>query len=162
MIDAIRPRFRLMTALALAAGLSACGGDRPPASPEIVHAIKARKENYKEIGGAFKTITDEIKIGSPDANSVGSAAREVQMRSKEQLQYFVPGSGPDSGEKTRAKAEIWADLPAFRQKHEDFIAAADKLVATVNSGDVAAMVEQHKAVGAACKTCHDRFRAPDE
>jgi len=145
--------------------LSACGGksDHPPAAPEIVAAIKARKANYKEIGGAFKTLTDEIKSGAPDVNALGPMARDIVTRSQGQLQHFPPGSGPESGEKTRAKADIWSDQAGFTRAHEDFVLRAQQLVQALEGpADPTMLAERHKALGASCKTCHDRYRLPDE
>jgi cytochrome c556 len=150
---------------ALVATQSGCSsGDEKGAvaSPEIVQAIQARKESYKEIGGAFKSISDEIKSGAPDVNSVGPLARDILSRAQSQLPYFIPGSDTRSGEKTRAKPAIWADMAGFTKAHEDFIGASERLVSAVVSADMAAIAEAHKKLGATCKSCHDRFRAPDD
>jgi len=147
-------------------GLSGCGSrdgqDVVAASPEIVEVIEARKVNYKEIGGAYKTIADEIKSGAPDLNTIGPMAQEIRTRAAGQLDYFVAGSGPESGEKTRAKAQIWRSLADFSAAHEKFLAAADRLIAAAKSGDVAAVSARYDELGAACKGCHDRFRERDE
>lgn len=128
------------------------------ATPQVTQAIAARKANYKEIGGDFKTLNDEIKSGAPDPNAVTSAARDIQRRSKLSLPYFVPGSGPESGEKTRAKADIWTNLADFTKWQENFIAAADRFAQTAEAGDAAAIATQFKVLGEACKSCHDKYR----
>jgi cytochrome c556 len=158
----VRQLHSLIAAVLLA--LTGCGGapEPPPAPPEIVHAIEARKASYKEIGGAFKTISDEIKSGAPDINSLAPAAREVLSRARGQLPWFPPGSGPDSGVKTRAKPEVWKDFAAFTEAHEHFVAAAESMVSAVDSNDTAALAERHQTLGKTCKGCHDSFREPDE
>jgi len=124
-------------------------------------AIEARKVNYKEIGGAFKTITDEIKTGRPDPNTIGPMAREIRARAAEQLKYFPLGSDVESRVKTRGKAAIRSDYASFTANHEKFVAAADQLVTAIQAGDMASVVSLHSALGATCKNCHDRFREPD-
>lgn len=128
------------------------------ASPAITAAIAARKANYKEIGGAFKTINDEIKSGSPDFNSVRPLARDIAARSALQLKHFPKGSGPESGVKTRAKPAIWKDYASFSKLQKDMVASANTLSAAATARDVAALSKARTALGATCKSCHDKFR----
>lgn len=139
----------------------AAKGDYVAPTQEVIDAIAARKANYKEIGGAFKTISDEIKTGAPDLNTIGPMAQEIYTRAGDQLKYFPSGSGMESGEKTRAKAEIWRDLATFTASHEKFVAAAERLVAAGRAADVAAIKTRYGELGATCKDCHDRFRERD-
>ena len=132
------------------------------AAPAIVSAIKARQANFKEIGGAFKTVNDEIKSGAPDFASVRPAAREVAVRAAGQAKYFVKGSGPQSGEKTRALPAIWTDAAGFAQVNANFVRAARALDAAAQKGDVAALTAARTALGGTCKACHDKFRARED
>jgi cytochrome c556 len=131
------------------------------ATPDIVVAIKSRKGNYKEIGGAFKTINDEIKTGAPNIDTIQPLSKDILKRAALQMNFFPAGSGPESGEKTRAKAEIWSDRDTFTQLHKDFIDAAQQLDAAITAGDIASLGAKQKAVGGTCKSCHDRFREPE-
>ena len=131
------------------------------ATPQIVAAVNARKANYKEIGGAFKTINDEIKSGNPDMNAVKTAARDIAARAPQQLKYFPKGSGPESGIKTRAKAVIWADQATFLKGQQELVAASAALQTAAMSGDGAALASARTRTAAACKSCHDRFREED-
>lgn len=94
------------------------------ATPAVTNAIKARQASYKEIGGAFKSINDELKSGSPDMNSVRPLARDIATRAALLPKYFPKGSGSESGIKTRAKPEIWKDNAAFVKLQGDMITAA--------------------------------------
>jgi cytochrome c556 len=153
-------RNRLVgVSVGLAALGSACAAYA--ASPAIIAAINARKSNYKEIGGAFKTINDEIKTGSPDLATVRPLARDLVARASGQLKYFPKGSGPGSGEKTRAKAAIWTDQATFVKLHNNMLGSARALQAATDKGDVAAMASARTALGGACKACHDKFRESD-
>ncbi|QGP81120.1 c-type cytochrome [Sphingobium sp. CAP-1] len=131
------------------------------ASPVATAAVNARKANYKEIGGAFKTINDELKSGAPDMNSVRPLARDIATRSALQLKYFPKGSGPESGLKTRAKAAIWSDNAAFVKLQNDMVSASKALNAAAESGNGSALASARTTLGGLCKSCHDRFREAD-
>ena len=68
----MRKCFELAAVSAVVIALGSYGA--LAAAPNIVAAIKARQANYKEIGGSFKAINDELKSDSPDMNSVRMAA----------------------------------------------------------------------------------------
>lgn len=153
----MKTRYRAAACLALLLGSYAAWA----ASPAVTSAISARKANFKEIGGAFKTINDELKSGAPDMNAVRPAARDLATRSAQQVKFFPRGSGPESGVKTRAKAEIWADNAAFVKLQNDMTGAANALNAAAVSGNATALATARTSLGATCKSCHDRFRAPE-
>jgi len=129
------------------------------AAPAITNAIKARQASYKEIGGAFKSINDELKSGAPDMNSVKPLARDIAARAALLPKYFPKGSGPEAGLKTRAKPEIWKDNAAFVKLQGDMITAARALDAAAASGNAAGLSAARNTLGGTCKSCHDRFRA---
>ena len=129
--------------------------------PAVSAAITARQANYKEIGGDFKAITDELKSGSPDVATIRSSVQDLYSRASAQLKYFVKGSGPESGMKTRAKAAIWSDEATFTGLQTDMVAAAESLRQLAANGDVAAITSARTKLGAACKACHDKFREPE-
>jgi len=131
------------------------------ASPAIIAAVAARKSNYKEMGGDFKTISDEIKTGAPDMGTVRPAARDLVTRAGGQLKYFPKGSGTESGEKTHAKPEIWTDQVTFVKLQNDMLGAARTLQAAADGGNLAAMTSARTALGGACKACHEKFRESD-
>mgnify|MGYP001584975876 CR=1 FL=1 len=129
------------------------------ASPAVTTAVSSRQASYKEIGGAFKSINDEIKSGRPDMNSVRPLARDIAARAALLPRFFPRGSGPESGLKTRAKAEIWQDNATFVRLQGDMINAARALDAAATSGNAAALASARATLGGVCKSCHDRFRA---
>ena len=129
------------------------------AAPAVTTAVKTRQATYKEIGGAFKSINDELKSGSPDMNSIKPLARDLAGRATLLPKLFPKGSGPDSGLKTRAQPAIWKDHAAFVKLQGDMIIAARALDAAATSGNAAGVRTARNALGGACKGCHDRFRA---
>ena len=151
----------ILTGLA-AAGLSlACAAIAAPPPPAPAKVIALRKGNFKEIGGSFKAINDELKSGSPDLAMVRPAARDVASRARVAANLVPRGTGPESGVKTRAKAEIWARSAEFVQLQRNMITAADALDAVAKAGNVAALPGAVQAVGMTCKSCHDKFRETD-
>lgn len=123
-------------------------------------AAAARKGNFREIGGAFKTINDELRTGAPDMNAVRPAARDLAQRAQLTLGQFPRSSAPGPSLQTRAKADIWANQAAFVKLQNEMIAAAKALDAAASRGDVAAMKGARDTLGGTCKSCHDRFREP--
>jgi len=124
-------------------------------------AVAARKANYKEIGGAFKAINDELRGGAPDPNTLRPATRNIAQRAQVTLRHFPRDSAPGPGIQTRAKAEIWSNQAAFVKIQNDMIAAAKALDVAASGDDVAAMRSARDTLGATCKGCHDRFREPE-
>ena len=127
------------------------------AAPAGSSAIAARKANFKEIGGSFKAINDEIKSGAPDLNSLRPSARDLASRATASLKHFPKGSGPQAG-KTRAKAILWTQYAEFTQLQKQLVAQTAALSAAAAGGKVAELAAASKLVGATCKSCHDKFR----
>lgn len=131
-------------------------------SPEQIAALMhERHEDFEDMGDAFKAITRETKGGSPDVPVVQRHAATIDGYARELLTWFPAGSGPETGRETRAKAEIWQDMPTFRQRGEAFRTEAARFAQVAQAGDVAAIRAAAPELGNSCKNCHDRFRAPE-
>lgn len=137
----------------------ACAGYA--ATPAVTAAISARQAGFKEIGGAFKTINDEIKSGRPDWNTVRSSARNLETRATAIGRFFPRGSGAQPGVKTRALPAIWTDTATFVRLQNEFAANARALNAAAVAGNATDLAAARTALGGNCKACHDRFRAPE-
>jgi len=124
--------------------------------------FKVRHDEYHKLGDAFKTIRDQTKSGSPDMTRIKTAAQVVNDASINQFKWFPAGSGPESGHKTRAKAEIWGKPQDFEAAQKRLGDQGPKLLAAANSGDIDAVKAQYAATGKACKNCHDTFRTPED
>ncbi len=151
------------TALAMGvAGLALVACSKGPSlPPEIQQAMDARHEGFEEIGGAFKKINDALKAGGSLDADLAAAARTINARAQQVSGWFPQGSGPESGRKTDARAEIWQQPDAFAQRREAFVTEAGKLAELAAAEDAAGFAEQVRAVGGTCKGCHDDFRAKD-
>lgn len=129
------------------------------------HAVgiyKVRHDEYRKLGDAFKTIRDQTRAGAPDAAAIKSAAGVVNDASVNQFKWFPAGSGPETGAKTRARAEIWSKSQDFAAAQKLFAQQAGKLNTVAGASDIAAVRAQFGEVGKACKNCHDTFRTPEE
>jgi cytochrome c556 len=116
---------------------------------------KERHETMEAVGSGMKAMVSIAKKETPfDAavveKNAGAMAENLEKASK----LFPEGSG---GGESRAKAEIWSDAAGFEKAMKDGIAAAKALQAVK---DEAAFGPAMQAVGASCKSCHDKYRLP--
>lgn len=133
----------------------------PPSAEQIATIMHDRHENFERMGDAMKAVGRELKGGSPDVALIQRHAATFARYGEELLTWFPAGSGPETGRETRAKAEIWQDLPTFRQRGEAFRAESARFAQIAQAGDIAAIRAAMPQLGDSCKNCHDRFRAPE-
>src|SRR5471032_2251301 len=150
---------RLFVAAVVCSCFAAVGAGAGPAETA---QIKPRQDKLRDMGGALKAITDEIKKGRLDwDNTILPNVQTIKERSGYLLKWFPKGSGPESGVKTYA-------LPAIWQKNDDFMklgkaaqSEAAKLNQIAAGKDASALKAQVFTLGKACKACHDSYRSPD-
>ena len=172
------------TCAVLALGLAACGGGEPakPAEPvapaaEVTPApeatpaaasdtpadvpafMKTRHENYEALGKNMKVLMDNMKAATPDMAAVTAAAAEVKKTADVMGTWFPAGTGPETGIKTGAKANIWTDRATFDAAAVRLQTEATALAAVT---DAAGFKAQFPKTGAACKNCHDTFREEEK
>jgi cytochrome c556 len=150
--------------------LAACGGETASEDAPTVAAadepavLKERHDNFESIGDAFKAIRGQLEGGSPDFGVIAASASDINTRAQMIESHFPEGTGRDQGYDTEALPTIW-------EKPEEFSAAAKKLIeesaalaamAGEPGANAAAIGEQVKAMGGACKNCHDTFRLDDD
>ena len=175
----IRKLTLTLTALAGTMLLSACGGNEEaePAADEVAsdaaatatlangmtvkEQIEARQAGLKKVGKAFKTISDNLKLDTPDIAAIQEAATSIPTATEGMADWFPEGTGPDSGIKTDALPAIWESKDDFLAKESAFQEAATKLVAATETGDIAAIEAAFKETGGTCKACHDKYRLDD-
>lgn len=148
---------RITIAALLVASATAAIADAPPAAQ-----IKPRQDKLRDMGGALKAITDEIKKGRIDwDNAVIPNAQTVKDRSVYILNWFPKGSGPEAHVKTYALPAIWQKQDDFTRLGKQLQADAVKLQQVANAKDEAGLKAQVQAIGKTCKACHDSYRSPD-
>jgi cytochrome c556 len=149
--------MRILPVLALAASAVAL---LAAVDPNV--AIPARQMGMKQVGRTFKGINDQLHSGSPDAAAVATGAHQLADLARKVPSWFPAGSGPETGVKTSAKAEIWAQPADFRAKALALASATSALdKAARKSADPAVLQPFVTRVGGACKACHTAYKAPE-
>ncbi|MEJ5977207.1 cytochrome c [Novosphingobium sp. PS1R-30] len=149
---------RLILPAVLCLALAGCGGSPDTPGAKAAHD---RHENFEAIGKAFKTIGDELKKGAPDLAAIKTQATKINGFAPQVKDWFPAGSSPKDGVKTDALAAIWEQPDEFGKAAARFAEAAAALDAAAASGDLAAVRGATGPLGAACKSCHERFREKD-
>ncbi len=164
----------MMTATVLAlAGVAACNRAETPSAADNTTAeiesdgsvegtIRERQANFKNLARASKTIGDQLKARNPSVEQIQASARVLADHAPQILTWFPAGSGPESGVRTRAKAEIWTNQEGFGEAAARFIATAQEFSIIAGTGDVAAIRTAQADLGPSCRNCHDQFRGPEE
>ncbi len=120
--------------------------------------IKDRQAGMKQIGGNMKGLYDTLS-GDKDPTKIKSYAANIDGLAKKLPGWFPAGTGPSSGEKTKAKAEVWTDPAGFKASAADFAAQAARLNAAAQSGDAEKVQAAFAATRGTCKSCHDKYQA---
>lgn len=149
------------TILAAAGLIAVLTAGAAAAAQTAVQTIAARQAGYKQMGGAFKIINDQLKAGSPDTAAMAKAAKTIADTSTAQYAWFPKGSGPEAGVKTRAKSDIWSDPAGFAAAQKALQTQAAKMHQLALTKDIDGMKAQAKALGGACAGCHKPFRAEE-
>jgi cytochrome c556 len=132
------------------------------AGPAETAQIKPRQDKLRDMGGALKAISDELKKGKVDwDNIVQPNAQTLKDRSGYLLKWFPKGSGPESGVKTYALPAIWQKNDDFQKLGKAMQAEVLKLDQAATSKNADALKAEVVATGKACKACHDDYRSPD-
>ena len=159
------PRFSPKTKAGIAFGAALAIATIGGSAAAAINAAKveaAREANFKKIGGAFKAIIDGLKAETPDTKAMAAQAKIIKDLSPKITTWFPKGSGPESGVKMQAKAEIWTDWATFETAAKGLQTESTKLEAIAKTGDLEAIKAQVKVTGGACGTCHTKFREKEK
>lgn len=150
----------ILGAAAMAAIVTTAAAQRrAPAVAELIHARQAR---YKQMGAAIKGIRDELRGNAPSLDALRRDSSLIAGYAVQLLRWFPPGSGAETGVRTRARPEIWTNNHGFHRAGADLLVAARALEAAVQSGDIARIRAATPPVAHACSACHDDYRAPEQ
>jgi cytochrome c556 len=147
------------------AALAACGGtadETAVAEADAPPVIKERQDNLEEVGDSFKAIMDSLKSGTPELAMIADKAQIINTNAGKITGHFPEGTSIADGYDTEALPAIWEKPAEFSSAAERLVGASADLVAAAQSGDAAATGEAAKAMGGACKNCHDQFREKDD
>ncbi|MCB2076271.1 MAG: cytochrome c [Novosphingobium sp.] len=123
---------------------------------------RTRIAGYRALGAAFKSANDLIRRRDHTSPKLREAAATIVSSAKSQYRWYPSSSGPKSGLKTAAKAEIWSNPGEFRKLQDRFLTQAQAFQAATASNDPARIRTEVRKLGASCKACHDRFRNSDD
>lgn len=144
-------KLAIVAALGLAATATLAAAQQ--AKPEDI--IKQRRAGYAILGYNFGSLAAMAQDKKPYNRD--EAQRNAQLAAA--IADYPKGffaEGTDKGE-TKAKPEIWQKRADFDSKMDKMIAEARKLPQA--AGDPAALKKAVADTGAACKACHDDYRA---
>ena len=160
-VRAVAAIVSVVGVLAIATAQTQGGGSRVAQvqGAGAAEVINARQQGFKKLGAAFKVIHGEVASASPDAAKVAAAAQEIKASTDVIGSWFPPGSGPESGQKTHAKAEIWTDASGFAATRAAFVRQVERSARLLaDPRERAAWKDSSTALGQACKDCHDSYR----
>ena len=123
-----------------------------------------RHEGFEAMGDAMKGLSTQLRSGAPVPAEMQKHSAAIAKQAPLIKTWFPKGSGPESGVKTDAKAEIWTDTTTFLSLAGNLEVESKKLVAAANAPnfDAAVFTAQLRATGGSCKACHDKFRVDDK
>lgn len=152
-------RFKTFAFAALAGIAVAAAGlatVTPAAADQAEEAIKYRKAVMKAVGGHMGGIA--AIVSGKVANKGDLKAHADAMAA---MAAITPGAFPDGSDfgETGALPVIWSKPDDFKKALGAFKTAADGMAKAAASGDMAAQGAALKALGGACKGCHETFRA---
>jgi cytochrome c556 len=153
----------LAVALGVGAAIAAGGAFAhddvmPKNASAATKAAYARHENFRKLGGAFKTLNDELKKGAPSVAVLRTNAGVVAAQAKGLPTWFPRGSGVEARPMSEAKAEVWTDAAGFSAAASRLQTEAAKLNTVAAAGDVEGVKAQARQTFAACKNCHEKYR----
>lgn len=134
----------------------------PVSAEDAAKVAKERHEGFETIGKSFKTVMDQLKSGAPDRAKVQAAAATINDLAPKVAGWFPAGSGPDVVPKTEALPAIWEKPAEFSAAAQKFVDEAALFNRTAMATDGPALAAGAKALGGACKGCHEQFRKPDD
>jgi cytochrome c556 len=141
---------KLVLLAALAALSAPVAAQADETNPVIVH----RQGIYKVAAGHMNGLKAGLFLKGGTENLAWHAESIVDAF-KHMGNAYPEGS--DKGE-TKAKANIWTDRAKFDEAGKKAFGAALALVDATKAGDNAKSADAFKALGAACKACHEDFR----
>ncbi len=144
--------FRVLAALAVVALPAFVAGAAlaDESNPVIVH----RQAIYKTVSGHMTGLKSVLLLKGNKDNLTYHADAIVDAFNHMGAAY---PEGSDKGE-TKAKSNIWTEMPKFQDAGKKSYAAALALAEAAKSGDLDKSTNAFKVLGGTCKSCHDDFR----
>ena len=118
-----------------------------------------RQKVMQAVGGHMGAIGAVMKNKLPYTDTIAAHAQALQMSSTVIEDAFRKEITEG---KTDAKPDVWQDWEKFTTAAKKMGEESGKLAKVAQSGDMAAIGAQVKALGKSCGGCHKPFRKPKE
>ena len=119
-------------------------------------AIKYRQGVFQVMGFHSQRLGSMVKNERPYDKSIAqNDASLIEMMSRQLDAVFPAGSDMVP---SKARHDVWQNEADFKQKLEEFKAAAQKLNTAARSGDVNLLKAAFSATAQSCKACHEDYR----
>lgn len=145
-----------------AAGLMALGlaGSAIAADLTPEEQIKTRQAGYAFMGWNMSKIKANLD-GEYNAAQVKAAADTIAAIANSGMgALYGPGTDKDAGNaKTKVKPEFFQNMEDVGKIAREFVGASNALAEAAAAGEAGAVKTAFADVGAACKACHDKYRA---
>lgn len=136
------------------AAAQAGGGDGAPAVPA---AVTYRQSIMQSLSAHQRALRDLLAGNVPHPEHVRGHAEALAGLARMASDIFPEGS---LHERSRAKAEIWSDAPAFAERVTAIQSAGTDLAEAARGGDTAAVEAALQSFAQTCGACHSVFRGP--
>ena len=135
--------------------------DAPPTPEEQAkEAVLMRQGLFKLMGWNMAPLGAMLRNKMPfDAAVAQKSAQRMEQLSAMIPDVFQADTRKLTGVKTGALEGVWTSKADFTAKANDMNKAAAALSAAAKTGDKGATMKAAAAVGKACGSCHDSFRA---
>lgn len=149
-------------AMATVLTLTACGGDKAPASTEApattteaVDNVKARQDLMQDWRGANEIMKGMIENPANfDAAAFKEQAEFLQANNDKMWAYFA-----DANAKGKAQDAVWSDTQGFQAQKDAFATAVAELVTVASTAKTADEVAgAFGKVGESCGSCHKIYK----
>jgi len=147
--------FGALAALLL---VGAAGAGSSALAQDPAALVDQRQAEMKKLGGAMKTISQFVKGEAGTVDEVRKAATVLAEVHGGMDKLWWEGTAEGVGD-SEAKANIWTEREKFNAAMEASEVQSAELVTVAAAGDKAAIGQQLGKVGAACKACHQDYKA---
>jgi cytochrome c556 len=149
-----------LTATAVSALAVSQGAGPPSPEAQAKSAIETRQGLFKVMSSQFGPVGGMLRNTVPfDAAVVERNSARIAVLAGMIPDLFANDTRTFTATKTAALDGIWNSQADFKGKADALAKAANDLNAAAKTGDKAATLKAAGAVGQACGSCHDNYRA---
>lgn len=121
--------------------------------------VAYRQKIMKSIGANMGAISDIFKRNLPFTGNIQAHAQNIHNNANMIQAAFQRSI---SSGRTDAKPKIWADWTTFKLRADDLKTRSAELASVAAAGGRNRIMNAVKALGKACRECHDLFRKPEK